>query len=358
MKILVLAQHPSHSIGGIEIQCDLLAREWQTAGHDVVFAAPTIRTGRYCYEIDRWDPSTPASLLRLLRYHRPDIVYVRHNKRGLRRAARTAYAAGVPLVYAVSSRQDVAAWSFHRSRHRRTPRRLLSIAWQCIKNRWNWSGLRYVSGAVCLNPDYAGRLPVPAEIIVFDSMDSKVVPFHWSRPFVAWVAQLKEYKNPHLYVELARRCADLELDFLMVGGLAHSQFGWIARREETPANFHYLGTMTPIEVNGFLAASELLVHTCDPEGFGNNFIQAWQQGKATLSLHFDPAGIIFRERLGAVPGSMEGLERELRRFMSDLQLRTETGERARAFAAGHHDPATNAARIAAFLEAVVAQASS
>lgn len=360
MRILILAQHLGRALGGIEIQCDLLARELSALGHHVHYGAAhgvDARIAAMPYTLADWKPGDVRSLRELLLAAAPDVVYLRHNKSALRTTARVVHAAGVPLVYAVSSLQDVEAWSWHRKHAAWTPRRLASIAWQRLRSRWNWGGLRWVDAAVCLNALYTARLPVLRRVYIPDAMDDSVVPFEWPRRYVAWVAQIKDYKNPGDYVELARRCADLDLDFLMIGGLVSRRYAWIADASRTPDNFHYLGSRTPTEVNGVLAGAQALVHTCDPEGFGNNFIQAWQQGTPTLSLRFDPGGIIEHEALGAVPGTIEGLEHALRALLAEPQQRDAIARRARRYAREHHDPRRNAETLANFLGDVVRQRS-
>ena len=353
MRVLILAAHKSAALGGIEIQCDLIAQELVRLGHTVVYCAAGGATGDYAYELDVWQPMVAGSVIRLIERHRPDVVYVRHNKRQLRRTVRESHRAGVPVVFAVSSRQDAQRWAYHRSRARLGPRRLLSIAWQRIKSRWNWIGVAAADGLTVLNPDFLSSLPAVPKAHIPDSMVSDGEPFNWPRPFIAWVAQLKDYKHPEAFVELARRCGNLDIDFLMVGGLVNSGYESIASHRGTPPRFRYLGPMTPEQVNGFLAASEFLVHTCEPEGFGNNFIQAWQQGKPTLSLQFDPAGVIERERIGEVPGNMVGLERAVRKLLSQPALCAEMGARAKVHADAHHDPSVNVAKLADFLRAVI-----
>jgi glycosyltransferase involved in cell wall biosynthesis len=356
MRVLILAQHLGRALGGIEIQCDLTARQLAAIGHEVCYGAAGGAAGTPAptdYAIDTWTPGDAAQTAALIARARPDVIYLRHNKAGLRVTARTAARAGVPLVFAASSLQDVKAFSYHAKHARWTPRRLASVAWQCLRSRWNWSGFRWVSAAVSLNADYTERLPVSLRCHIPDSMEATSLPFHWPRRFVVWVAQIKDYKNPGAYVELARRCADLDVDFLMIGEVVSPRYRWIAHGADLPRNFQYLGVRTPAEVNGVLAAAAALIHTCDPEGFGNNFIQAWLQGTPTLSLYFDPGGTIARERLGSVPGDLPGLERDLRNLLADENARAQMGARAQTYARLHHDPAVNARRLAELFEEVV-----
>lgn len=351
MKIMIIAKHLLQGLGGIEIQCDLIARYLAKAGHQVIYVStdPNIDQPEKNYHLCGCDLHAPQALKQLIVTHQPDVIYLRNNKHQLRHISRCAYESGTPLVFAASSLQDFQPWSYHHTNASWTPRRLASVTWQRIKSRWNWRGLRHVAGAVSLNPAYTALLPVANKRHIFDAMECEAEPFEWPRPFVAWVAQLKDYKHPEDFVALAHACSDQDIDFLMVGGLSHQHYQWITEHKETPSRFHYLGPMTPEQVNGFLAASMLMVHTCDPEGFGNNFIQAWLQGKPTLSLRFDPGNIIRQQQLGEMPGTLEGLASALRKYTSEPTLLKETGERARIYANTHFDPATNVQTLERFL---------
>lgn len=355
LRILIIARHINQGLGGIEIQCDLIARELSALGHIVSYAAPgsVQGQGELPYELLAWQPEDTSTLGTLIGRCKPDIIYLRNNKNSLLRIAKFAKQLQIPLVFAVSSLQDVQPWSYHKKNSQWSVRRLASVAWQRVKSRWNWRGFRYVGAGVCLNPDYTDQLPVENRVHIPDSMAATVEPFSWPRSYVSWVAQLKDYKHPEAYVELARRCSDLDVDFLMVGGLAHENLRWIGEHSGTPGGFHYLGSMTPQQVNGFLASSVLMVHTCAPEGFGNNFIQAWQQGKATLSLHFDPGGVIRQHDIGAIGGDMDGLEWQLRRLLSSKDVRAAMGSRALKHARLNYDPHTNIKKLERVLQEVI-----
>ena len=76
-----------------------------------------------------------------------------------------------------------------------------------------------------------------------------------------------------------------------------------------------------------------MVHTCSTEeGFGNSFIQAWLQGKPTVSLYFDPNSIITENSLGYISKSMEQMRKDVKRLIEDPVLRSEMGKRARNYA--------------------------
>lgn len=354
MKIVILAKHYWDGLGGIEIQCDLIAKTLTSLGHQVLYLCPGIGNSKpeFVYELKTVDFKKSLCIKEILKNYQPDILYFRNNKYHLHRMAKLSHKLGIPVVFAASSLQDVQAWAYHKSNAAWTPRRIASVFRQVVKSRWNWRGLNFVSGAVSLNSDYTDRLPVGKKLHIPDSMEATTEPFHWPRTYVLWVAQLKEYKQPEKYVELAGKCEDLDVDFLMIGGLAHKQYHWIANHQGTPGNFHYLGSKKPSQVNGVLQGSLFLIHTCQPEGFGNNFIQAWQQGKPTLSLEFDPGGLIQQHQLGFVPGNLAGLEDKVRLLYANKKLRTSMGAAALQHSE-NYSPQVNIKRLLQFFEEIV-----
>jgi len=115
-----------------------------------------------------------------------------------------------------------------------------------------------------------------------------------------------------------------------------------------------LGPKSPGEVNGILRRSLFLVHTCAPEGFGNNFIQAWLQGKPTVSLYFDPEGIIAREGLGYVSGTFPKLVQDVARLVENQAECKIMGHKARQFAVERFSPEANTRKLEQYLLSIVA----
>ena len=179
-------------------------------------------------------------------------------------------------------------------------------------------------------------------------MRSEYRSFEWKRPYVLWVANLKFHKNPEKFVELAEHFEESGVDFLMVGKIQDNRYAYLQSSENLPRNLYYLGPKSLEEVNGMLKSSLFLVHTCDPEGFGNNFIQAWLQAKPTISLYFDPESIIYNNRLGFVSGSLEQMAKDVKKLIKNEQLRIEIGQRAKNFAQQHFDPEPNVRKLDRF----------
>lgn len=257
----------------------------------------------------------------------PDIVYWRFNKNGFRTAARHLYRAHVPLVFAVAHVNDLVLWSAKQNVVWR--RRLI----QRMRGRWEHGGFRYVDVLTVNNPDLLGLASVPVQHFVPNGMVDGIVEFSWPRPFCVWVANLKPAKRPEAFIELSRALQLDGVDCLMVGHMQSRAYEWVRDGLECPSNFYYVGPKTLEEVNGILSASALHVHTCLPEGFSNIFIQAWMQGRPSVSLGVDPGGYIASEGLGSCAGDDEAvLLNQVRRLLHDPSARELIGARAKAFA--------------------------
>jgi glycosyltransferase involved in cell wall biosynthesis len=355
LKIAIVNRHPTDILGGSEIQCDRIANGLLRLSHDVAYIAPAGYAGKIysCSYHVRVVEDSPAAISAGILAERPDIVYWRFNKFKFRQVARSVRHAGIPFVFAVSHINDLRRFG-----HTENPRRGAVAALRAIKQAaasyYNYDGFKHVSGVVLLNQDYLGLSPAPREVFIPNTMDTEVESFEWPRPYITWIANLKPGKRPELFLRLAEELAGVDL--LMIGAIHDHSYDWIAQ-SGTPANFYFLGPKSVQQCNGILAQALLMTHTCVPEGFGNNFIQAWLMGAPTVSLEFDPGGLIARHDLG---GACDG---DWRRFVAcvsclieDERRRRETGARAQEVAREMFCIDKSAAKLASFLEDVRASA--
>jgi glycosyltransferase involved in cell wall biosynthesis len=124
---------------------------------------------------------------------------------------------------------------------------------------------------------------------------------------VLWVNNLRQFKRPDLYLELARRMPQLR--FHMVGG---PQPGYEALYRDMQhaaahlSNFEFHGPVPYHEVGAMYARARVFVNTSDSEGFPNSYLQAWVRGTPVVAF-FDPDGVIQRAGLGAAVASMDAM---------------------------------------------------
>lgn len=169
---------------------------------------------------------------------------------------------------------------------------------------------------------------------------------HEGKPLVLWVGSVKQWKRPELFFELARRCNDLNCEFVMAGERHDAQStASLEKAERELTNFRYAGFVPPESVGKLYDKAHVLVSTSRAEGFPNTFTQVWLRGIPVLSLDVDPDGLLSTGGLGAHATDMNGLEQKLRDFLADPELRRQIGRRAQEFAKKEFDLQANVDKL-------------
>jgi glycosyltransferase involved in cell wall biosynthesis len=159
---------------------------------------------------------------------------------------------------------------------------------------------------------------------------------------VVWVANLKPWKRPEAFVDLAESLRDCDgVRFIMVGAPAAKSGNeyWqesLMRRIGETKNLQYLGAMSQADVNGLLGRAHIFVNTSMHEGFPNTFIQAWLRDVVVVSLNVDPDGALAQQQVGIVAHSEGGLTQAVRGLIDHPEVRSAFAERGRRHAAAHH----------------------
>jgi len=360
LKVLIVNKHFEDGFGGSEIQCDIVASYLTKFGHNVVYGIVNPR--KESYNVDYgWVPIRKPFRVhfgRVLKNVNPNVVYWRYNKYHLLPVALLTRNYGVPLVFHVSAISDTEHWLASGARifnfkDSKKGGRFLDFAKALLWNvrRFpgtvlNYYGFYLVDAVICEKDDDMNKLPVKTQVKIYDSATSNYKPFKWDKPFIVWVASLKPIKNPEKFVALAEHFQGRNVDFLMIGTIQDPRYNYVLDKTRLPSNFHYLGVVpTNEEVNGIINSSLFLVHTCNPEGFSGVFIQAWLQGKPTISLYFNPEGIITKNKIGFVSGTMGKMVEDAEKLITDQILRDSMGKRAGEFAIPRFSPEDNIKKL-------------
>lgn len=371
MKVLIVNQHPHDRLGGSEIQCDIIANQLTQFGHQVSYLAINGEKDFYntIYKVIPKENINLFSLFQVFRTEQPDIIYWRYEKHKLLLASIMANILNLKIVFAVSSIKDARVWyrseSLSNIPHSRAdnifPIDIIrhfvnyfrSLLTDFIRLINSIAIPLFIDGVICVNSNEAKNIPSRNKIVVYDSMDTDYIKFYWKNPYVVWVANLKNIKNPEKFYQLAKEMQYENIDFLMIGKIQDKKYEYLANEHNKLQNFYFLGPKSPLEVNGILRDALFLVHTCSPEGFGNNFIQAWLQGKPTVSLYFDPDGIIERERIGFFSKNFTNFVKQTGFLIENNSKRERMGEIAYQYAHKNHNPQVNVKRLETFLCSII-----
>ncbi|MFQ5470858.1 MAG: glycosyltransferase family 4 protein [Gammaproteobacteria bacterium] len=169
---------------------------------------------------------------------------------------------------------------------------------------------------------------------------------------VVWVANLKKWKRPELFVKLADALRTFQsVNFIMIGRGGHSEWHRriIAQAHQTQ-NLNYIGECTQEEVNRYLSTAKIFVNTSSSEGFPNTFIQAWMRKVPVVSLNVNPDAVFDQEQVGFVSGTFEQMVSDVKKLIQDDMLRQSMGNNACRYAMRVHSE-ENALQIVQFIDA-------
>jgi glycosyltransferase involved in cell wall biosynthesis len=159
---------------------------------------------------------------------------------------------------------------------------------------------------------------------------------------VIWIANLKPWKRPEVFVRLARALSAYpQIRFVMVGAPAPKARNqrWqepLMRDIETTGNLRYVGPKSLAEVNELLARAHIFVNTSVYEGFPNTFIQAWLRDVAVISLSVDPDMVLGQRHVGILAQSESELAAAVRMMADDPDVRAGYVKRGRDHAIARH----------------------
>ena len=176
---------------------------------------------------------------------------------------------------------------------------------------------------------------------------------------VVWIANLKLWKRPEVFVRLAQALRDLgNVQFLMLGEPPAGEAPWCAQLMQSIAatpNLQFLGHQPAAEVNRHLARASVFVNTSVHEGFPNTFVQAWLREAVVVSLTVNPDGVLDGQQIGIHAETEAGLEKAVRHLLTDSAARGGYAQRARAYARTTHS-VRNIGKLTEMIDACTAAA--
>lgn len=332
LKILIVNTHFEDTIGGSELQCDIIAEGLHDRGYEVTYLAiDKKKEYNRPYKIIGTERSSTDIAEKILKI-RPDVLYWRFNKRFFYKSVKPASMSGIKVIFAVSNIKDLLAYNIQWQ----GPLNFINIMSyfrKSLLSRINHLGFKYVDALTVNNEEHIDMADMQIRRYIPNAITDKKRDFFWKNPFILWVANIKDRKRPELFVELANRLVEYQVDLLMIGNIQDNQYNWIADGSNTPSNFYYLGPKEIDEVNGAISKSLFIAATSTPEGFSNNIIQAWLQKKPVVAYEFDPGGMIAKHSLGFVcNSSFELFVNKSCELILNKEMREQLGEKAYLFA--------------------------
>ncbi len=359
MKLLIINQHMDTVLGGSEIQCDIIANNLIKLGVDVIYLIINGKNiGKHQYKTILLKRNSFINIYKCIKQTSPDIIYFRNNKKLLLKTSLAAKIARVKMIFALSAVNDVVSWYYPSCREKNIKTIIKSLCRSLI-SLINYRAFYLIDGVVSLQKKLLDKLPKRFSkdntITIYNSMNIEITKdFKWNKDYIVWVSNIKSIKQPEIYIELAKRMQNYNIDFLMVGKIQEDRYKYICEGRELPCNLHYLGPKTVHEVDSIISSSLFVVHTCLPEGFGNIFIQSWLCGKPTISYEFDPDNLISENDIGYYCNkNMKRMVDYVTFLINNSKQRYIMGKKARSFSRNLFNSKSNAMKLYKFIEKIM-----
>jgi len=155
---------------------------------------------------------------------------------------------------------------------------------------------------------------------------------------VLWVARKVPFKQPDLFLELAKSFPDQK--FVMIcpmGSVNDESYESFVSKAESADNMQFIRSCSFDEIDEYFEQARVFVSTSDSEGYPNTFVQACKAATSILSLNVNPDNFLGNYQCGVCcDGDMEKMKEELK-LMIGTQKGQEMGDNARKYAEQNHD---------------------
>jgi glycosyltransferase involved in cell wall biosynthesis len=158
------------------------------------------------------------------------------------------------------------------------------------------------------------------------------------KKFVLWVARSDSWKQPLIFVDLAR--AFPKTDFVMIMPKSSDVKTWqaVMERSKSIRNLRIIDKVPFAEVQNYFDRATVFVNTSVHEGFPNTFIQSCLGSTPILSLSVNPAAFIEKAGCGYfADGNITLLHKQLGSLLGSKTLRATLGRQGAAYAKKNYD---------------------
>jgi len=163
------------------------------------------------------------------------------------------------------------------------------------------------------------------------------MPFE-NREFVLWVGRCVEFKQPQIFIDLARRNPDHKFVMICPASPFHKDlFGKIKSEAKKVKNLEFIDFVEPHKISEYYKKAMIYVTTSTSEGFANTMMEAMEAMCPILSLNINPDDIIEKHDLGLYTKDIDEFHRNFLKLVDDFELRNKMGINARKYLEKNHD---------------------
>jgi glycosyltransferase involved in cell wall biosynthesis len=159
---------------------------------------------------------------------------------------------------------------------------------------------------------------------------------------ILWVARLKNWKRPEIFVQLARELPECKFCMILSADKIYNEYlKNIKKLSEGLNNLEIINYVSHDKINEYYQKSAMLVSTSKCEGFPNTFLEAWGNSIPVVSLNFDPDEIICKKGIGIHVENFDKLVVATSKLIKDNKMRVKMGIEGRKYVEKEHNIKNN-----------------
>jgi glycosyltransferase involved in cell wall biosynthesis len=121
-------------------------------------------------------------------------------------------------------------------------------------------------------------------IIVNNAYEPPANAVHDKKGCILWVSTMRQFKRPHLFIELVKLLPQYE--FKMIGGAGDQAiYNNIEKLAQALPNLTFCGFVPFTHIEAHYDQARLVINTSDTEGFPNAFLQSWARSIPSVSFY-------------------------------------------------------------------------
>ena len=161
-----------------------------------------------------------------------------------------------------------------------------------------------------------------------------------ARDFILWVGRSEEFKQPRLFIELAKEIPSEQFVMICQQTKGDLQYDRLLNQAVDVKNLEFIESVPFHEIKHYFSRAKIFVCSSRAEGFPNTFIQAGICATPILSLTVNPDGLLDKYNCGVCcSGDAAKLLESLKSFLSQPRLLAEMGQNAKNYVSQYHDVA-------------------
>lgn len=159
-----------------------------------------------------------------------------------------------------------------------------------------------------------------------------------NKEYILWVARSANFKNPYLFIELAKDLPDQKFVMVCPKAFGDKNYSILKKIAGKYKNLEFVESVKIFDIQTVFSKAKIFVNTSESEGFANTFIQAAIAAVPIISYKVNPDDFLNKYNCGfCADGSYRKMLELINTLAEDEGLIKKYGENAFAYAKEKHD---------------------